>query len=174
MKKIRVLIVDDSATVRQTLKDILESDPQIEVMGTASDPFVAVERIKDELPDVMTLDVEMPRMDGITFLEKIMNQCPIPVVVCSTLTEKNSDTAFAALEKGAVEIITKPKLGTKQFLEESRIYICDVVKSAASARVKTREERAASMRVTPKLTADAVLEKATSGAMIQTTERIVS
>jgi two-component system chemotaxis response regulator CheB len=160
--------------VRQTLKDILESDPQIEVMATASDPFVAVERIKDEVPDVMTLDVEMPRMDGITFLEKIMSQCPIPVVVCSTLTEKNSDTAFAALEKGAVEIITKPKLGTKQFLEESRIHICDVVKSAASARVKTREERAASMKVAPKLTADAVLEKATSGAMIQTTERIVS
>ena len=118
-RKVRVLIVDDSASVRQTLKQVLESDPGIEVIATASDPYIAVERIKQQLPDVITLDVEMPRMDGITFLEKIMSQCPIPVVICSTLTEKGSETALAALEKGAVEVITKPKLGTKQFLEES-------------------------------------------------------
>lgn len=176
MKKIRVLIVDDSATVRQTLKEILESDPAIEVMATASDPYAAVERIKHEVPDVITLDVEMPRMDGLTFLDKLMRQCPVPVVVCSTLTERNSATALAALEKGAVEIITKPKLGTKQFLEESRIRICDAVKSAALVRVKPSHTPAVStpLVVAPKLTADAMLEKPSSNAMIQTTEKIVA
>jgi two-component system chemotaxis response regulator CheB len=173
-KKIRVLIVDDSASVRQTMAQVLESDPEIEVMGTASDPYVAVERIKQEVPDVMTLDVEMPRMDGITFLEKVMSQCPIPVVICSTLTEKGSETALAALEKGAVEIITKPKLGTKQFLEESTIRICDVVKSAAYAGARRRPQPAPVIKVQPKLTADAVLAKPTSHAMIETTEKVVA
>ena len=175
-QKIRVLIVDDSATVRQSLKSLLETDPEIVVIGTAPDPFVAAQRIAEEVPDVITLDVEMPRMDGLTFLEKIMSQHPIPVVICSSLTERGSQTAFAALEKGAVEIITKPKMGTKQFFEEAAVYICDVVKSAAQARVR-REARAAvlpAMRVQPKLTADAVLEKGSSRAMIETTERIVA
>src|SRR5690349_21348572 len=126
-KKITVLIVDDSALVRQVLREILETDPGIEVIGAAADPFVAVDHIRREVPDVITLDVEMPRMDGLTFLDKVMTQHPIPVVICSTLTEKGSDVAFAALEKGAVEIITKPKLGTKEFFEESRLRICDVV-----------------------------------------------
>jgi len=177
MKKIRVLVVDDSATVRQTLKEILESDPAIEVMATACDPFVAVERIKHEVPDVITLDIEMPRMDGLTFLEKIMSQWPIPVVICSTLTERNSASAVAALEKGAVEIITKPKVGTKQFLEESRIAICDAVKSAALVRVSPRRAgrpAVAPLNVAPKLTADAMLEKPRSNAMIETTEKVVA
>jgi two-component system chemotaxis response regulator CheB len=175
MKKIRVLVVDDSAVVRQTMKEILESDPQIEVIATAADPYIAVERIKQEVPDVITLDVEMPRMDGITFLEKLMAQHPIPVVICSTLTERGSETALAALEKGAVEIITKPRLGTKQFLEESRIRICDAVKSAAQVRLgKQRPLPAPTPVVTAKLTADAMLPKPTSHAMIQTTERIVA
>jgi two-component system chemotaxis response regulator CheB len=174
-KKIRVLVVDDSASVRQTMKEILESDPELQVMATAGDPFMAVERIKEEKPDVITLDVEMPRMDGITFLQRLMAQCPIPVVICSTLTETGSETALAALEKGAVEIITKPKLGTKQFLEESRIRICDAVKSAA--RVSVKERPAVAPRpglVAPKLTADAVLAKPPSNAMIQTTAKIVA
>ena len=173
-RKIRVLVVDDSATVRQTMKEVLESDPDIEVIATASDPYVAVERIKDNVPDVITLDVEMPRMDGITFLQKIMSQHPIPVVICSTLTEKGSETALAALEKGAVEIITKPKLGTKQFLEESRIRICDVVKSAAYARVKRHVSALSALKVGPKLTADAVIARGSSHAMIQTTEKVVA
>jgi two-component system, chemotaxis family, protein-glutamate methylesterase/glutaminase len=173
MKKLRVLVVDDSATVRQTMRQILESDPAIQVIATASDPFAAVERIKQEVPDVMTLDVEMPRMDGITFLEKLMAQCPLPVVICSTLTDRGSETALAALDKGAVEIITKPKLGTKQFLEESRIRICDAVKSAAQVRV---QRKAAPVRtvVAAKLTADAMLSRPASKAMIQTTEKIVA
>jgi two-component system, chemotaxis family, protein-glutamate methylesterase/glutaminase len=174
MKKIRVLIVDDSAIVRQTLAEILASDAQIEVMATAADPYIAVERIKQEVPDVITLDVEMPRMDGITFLEKLMSQHPIPVVICSTLTERGSETGLAALEKGAVEIITKPKLGTKQFLEESCIRICDAVKSAAQVRVGKKATALPPAIATPKLTADAMLAKPRSHAMIQTTERIVA
>jgi two-component system chemotaxis response regulator CheB len=171
-KKIRVLIVDDSAFVRETLKSILESDPQIEVMAVASDPYVAVQRIRHEVPDVITLDVEMPRMDGLTFLEKIMSQHPIPVVICSTLTEIGSGVAMAALQKGAVDVITKPKLGAKEFFEESRVRICDVVKSAAFARVKNRRQPPPPPAA-PKLTADAILAGPTSQAMIQTTEKIV-
>jgi two-component system, chemotaxis family, protein-glutamate methylesterase/glutaminase len=170
-KKIRVLIVDDSAVVRQTMSEILSSDPQIEVMATAGDPFIAAERIRDEVPDVITLDVEMPRMDGLTFLHKIMSQHPIPVVMCSSLTEKGSETALKALEYGAVEIIQKPRLGTKGFLEESRLRICDAVKAASQARV--RRVSAVSRTVAPKLTADVIMEKPKSRAMVQTTEKVV-
>jgi two-component system chemotaxis response regulator CheB len=152
---------------------ILSSDPDIEVIGTASDPFAAARRLQEDAPDVITLDVEMPRMDGLTFLEKIMSQHPIPTVICSTLTEAGSEVALHALEKGAVDIITKPKLGTKEFFEESRIHICDIVKSAASARLrKLRVNRVPT--VAPKLTADAVLSRQPQGeAMIQTTEKVV-
>lgn len=170
-KKIKVLIVDDSAVVRQTLSEILSSDPQIEVMSTASDPFIAAERIRHEVPDVITLDVEMPRMDGITFLHKIMSQHPIPVVMCSSLTEKGSETALKALEYGAVEIIQKPRMGTKTFLEESRVRICDAVKAASQARV--RRVSAGSHIVAPKLTADVIMAKPKSHAMMQTTEKVV-
>ncbi len=171
MKKIRVLIVDDSSVVRQTLSEILSSDPAIEVMGTASDPIRAVEKIKIEVPDVITLDVEMPHMDGLTFLNKIMTQHPIPVVICSSLTENGSDTALKALEYGAVDIITKPKLGTKQFLEESRINICDIVKAASCVDIKKYVHR--KMEVQPKLSADVVIPKVVSKAMLQTTEKVV-
>jgi two-component system chemotaxis response regulator CheB len=170
-KKIKVLIVDDSAVVRQTLAEILSSDSQIEVIATAADPFIAAERIRNELPDVITLDVEMPRMDGITFLQKIMSQHPIPVVMCSSLTEERSETALKALECGAVEIIQKPRLGVKQFLEESKVLICDAVKAASLARL--RPIRASLRQVAPKLTADAVLAKPSSKAMIRTTEKVV-
>jgi len=170
--KIRVLIVDDSASVRQSLKEVLESDPGIEVSGTASDPFAAAARIEQQEPDVITLDIEMPRMDGLTFLEKLMAQHPIPVVICSSLTEKGSDTALVALERGAVEIITKPKLGTREFLQESCIRICDTVKSAARAGTR-RRLAAVERRIAPKLTADAVLAKPSSQAMIRTTEKVV-
>ena len=171
LRKIKVLIVDDSASVRQVLKEILESDPEIEVMAVASDPYVAVERIKHETPDVITLDIEMPRMDGLTFLEKIMSQHPIPVVICSTLVEGGSDSALAALEKGAVDIIVKPKLGAREFFEETRVKICDVVKSAARARIGREAPRR--VAVAPKLTADAMLPKPVSHSLIQTTEKVV-
>src|SRR5271157_2912117 len=136
-ERIRVLIVDDSAVVRQTLKEVLSSDPQIEVIATAGDPFVAAERISQQIPDVITLDIEMPRMDGLTFLMKLMSQHPIPVVICSSLAEEGAESTFRALEYGAVEIITKPKLGTKQFLEDSRTEICNAVKAAAGARLRS-------------------------------------
>jgi two-component system chemotaxis response regulator CheB len=139
-------------------------------MASAADPYIAAERIRSELPDVITLDVEMPRMDGITFLQKIMSQHPIPVVMCSSLTEERSETALKALEYGAVEIIQKPRLGVKQFLEESKVLICDVVKAAALARVRPIR---VPKQVAPKLTADAVLEKPTAKAMIRTTEKVV-
>ena len=171
MKKIKVLIVDDSAVVRQTLSQILSSDPKIEVMATASDPFVAAERIRHEVPDVITLDVEMPRMDGITFLEKIMSQHPIPVVMCSSLTEKGAATTLRALDCGAVEIIQKPRLGTKQYLEESRALICDAVKAAAMVQPKHKTQ----LKVHPKLSADAIMAKpAASQAMLRTTETVVA
>ena len=107
-KKIRVLVVDDSALVRQTLADVLSSDPGIEVMATACDPFQAAERIAEEVPDVITLDIEMPRMDGLTFLQKLMTQHPIPVTICSTLAEDGGETTLRALEYGAIDILQKP------------------------------------------------------------------
>ena len=179
MQKIRVLVVDDSASVRETLARILESDPSIEVMGTAADPFVAAKRIQHEVPDVITLDVEMPRMDGITFLRKIMSQRPLPVVMCSSLTEEGSETLMQALEAGAVDVILKPRVDTARFLEDSKIRICDVVKAAAHARLKnlpaSRAETPARRSVQKKLTADAMLPPpaAHSHAMARTTERII-
>ena len=172
-RKIRVLIVDDSAVVRRTLADIIESDPALSVMATASDPYIAANKIRSEVPDVITLDVEMPRMDGITFLHKIMTQHPIPVVICSGLTQKGSETALKALEYGAVEIIEKPRLGTKRFLEESRVRICDTVKAAALARQK--KIPGVIRQVEPKLTADVVIPGSPpSRAMVRTTEKIVA
>ncbi len=172
-KKIRVLIVDDSAVVRKTLERVLASDRDIEVMGAASDPYIAAEKIRREVPDVISLDVEMPRMDGITFLHKIMTQHPIPVVICSSLTDAGSETALKALEYGAVEIILKPRVGTKQFLEESKVRICDAVKAAAQARLSRicRTDRT----IVPKLTADAILAKGKlqSEAMLRTTNKVV-
>ena len=179
LRKIRVLIVDDSASVRQAMSDILQSDPEIEVMGTASDPFVAARRIQQEVPDVITLDVEMPRMDGITFLRKIMSQRPIPVVVCSSLAETDSETASQAWEAGAVEIILKPRVGTAQFLQESKIRICDVVKAAARARIRPLAGQAMradrSRGPEKKLTADAILPPPIAGhhAMARTTEAVI-
>lgn len=175
MKKIKVLIVDDSAVVRQALKEILESDPSIEVIAAAADPFIAAGKMKDEAPDVITLDVEMPRMDGITFLHKIMTQHPIPVVMCSSLTGKGCETTLKSLEYGAVDIITKPRMGAKKFFEESRIRICDSVKAAALARVKavSVKQKKITIKVQSKLTADAVIAPPTGKAMLRTTEKIV-
>ncbi|HTB43452.1 MAG TPA: chemotaxis response regulator protein-glutamate methylesterase [Acetobacteraceae bacterium] len=168
--KIRVLIVDDSAVVRQVLSEILQSDPDISVMAVAADPYIAAERMEAEIPDVITLDVEMPRMDGLTFLEKIMSQHPIPVVMCSSLTDAGCATAMRAMECGAVSIITKPRMGVKSFLEESRITICDTVKAAAS--IRPRQLMARPRQPERKLSADVVLAKAANRSMIQTTERV--
>jgi len=165
--KVRVLVVDDSVTVRQTMRQILESDPAIAVMATAADPFVAARHMRDEVPDVIVLDIEMPRMDGLSFLERIMSQHPIPVVICSSLTEAGSASALAALAGGAVDIISKPRHGARQFLEDARTQICDAVKAAA--RVDPRR-----LRVARKLSADAVLAKGSGTAMLETTDRVIA
>ena len=168
--RVRVLVVDDSALVRQVLTEILSADPEIQVIGSASDPFIAAERMEEEAPDVITLDIEMPRMDGLTFLQKIMSQHPIPVVICSSLAESGTESALKALEYGAVEIVAKPRLGCAQFLRESSTTICDAVKSAAKVRLGKLRVRQA---VEPKLTADAILAPATR-AMIETTEKVIA
>ncbi len=171
-KKISVLIVDDSALVRDALSEIISSDPDIEVMATASDPFIAAAKMKTRVPDVITLDVEMPRMDGITFLRKIMTQHPLPVVICSTLAGPGTKTAMKALEYGAVEIIQKPSLGTRRFIEESRIRITDSIKAAALSKPR---KGVPYRKVSPKLTADAILKKPSSNrAMLETTDRVVA
>lgn len=135
MNKIKVLIVDDSASVRHVMSEVLSSDSAIEVIGTAPDPYVAARKIAAETPDVITLDVEMPRMDGLTFLRKIMEQHPIPVVICSSLTEQGSQVMLDALDAGAVDVISKPHMGTSQFLRDSHMLICDAVRAAAVANL---------------------------------------
>jgi two-component system chemotaxis response regulator CheB len=169
-QKVRVLIVDDSASVRQILNAILSDDPDIEVMATASDPFVAARRLERELPDVIILDIEMPRMDGMTFLRKIMAQHPIPVIICSSLTEDGSNVVFEAFEAGAVDIVPKPRIDTRQALLECSSRLREAVKSAARARVRPRAERRV---IEKKLTADAIIPPPVQGKSRPTTERIV-
>lgn len=173
MRRVRVLIVDDSAAVREGLIEILRGDPEIEVVGAASDPVQAVKYLRENVPDVITLDVEMPKMDGITFLKRIMAQHPIPVVMCSSLVKANSTTLMEALEAGAVEIICKPEMGARGFLKESADEICRIVKSASKARLGV----AKSVRndvVAKKLSADEMLPAPSGRAMSKTTEKIVA
>ncbi len=173
MKKTNVLIVDDSAVVRQVVTDVLAKDSGITVIGAVSDPLFAMERMKKEWPDVIVLDVEMPRMDGITFLKKLMTERPTPVVICSTLTERGAETTMQALAAGAVGIVTKPKAALKKFLEDSHHELIDAVKAAAQANVKRLVPVGDATKVSPKLSADAVLS-APNQAMAQTTDRIVA
>ena len=165
---IRVLVVDDSAVVRQVMSDVLGRAPGIEVIGVASDPLFALERMKKQWPDVITLDVEMPRMDGITFLKKIMAERPTPVVICSTLTGKGSETAMQALAAGAVSIITKPTLGLKDFLKNSANDLVAAVRAAARANM-----RALNASVAPRA-APLVQSASPVGAMAETTDRIIA
>ncbi|VAW52512.1 Chemotaxis response regulator protein-glutamate methylesterase CheB [hydrothermal vent metagenome] len=166
---INVMLVDDSAVVRQTLTQVLNSDPNINVVEACSDPYFAAKKLRKFRPDVMVLDVEMPRMDGITFLQKIMSQNPIPVIICSTLVGNGSETTLKALEYGAVEIIQKPTIGTKKFLEEATVQLTDAVKAAAKANLRQLTIR--TKQVAPKLTADAVLSS--GKAMCKTTEKVI-
>ncbi|MGF9693928.1 MULTISPECIES: protein-glutamate methylesterase/protein-glutamine glutaminase [unclassified Rhizobium] len=172
-KKIRVLIVDDSASIRQTLTQLLSEDPEIEVIGAAADPFAAARKIREEIPDVITLDVEMPQMDGITFLRKLMSQHPIPVVMCSSLTEAGSETLLQALDAGAVDVILKPKIGAADHLAESAERVRAAVKGAARARLGKLRRFRPDSAPTAKLTADAVLPPPRIGAMAKTTEMVV-
>ena len=171
---IKVLIVDDSALVRQMLKSMLESDPDIQVVGVASDPYMAREKIKKTNPDVITLDVEMPRMDGITFLGNLMRLRPMPVVMVSTLTEKGADVTLRALENGAVDFVSKPKIDVADQLPDYAEEIIEKVKTAARVRVKTLEHRAYDKKdnVSEKYTSDVILPKLT-GKHFRTTDRII-
>ena len=181
MPTIRVMIVDDSAVVRQVVKQALSQDPGIEVIGAASDPLFALDHMKRAWPDVIVLDIEMPRMDGLTFLRKVMAERPTPVVICSSLAEKGSEAALNALSAGAVAVITKPTMGLKQFLEDSSNDIVQAVKAAARANLRRLAgSTAPAPGHRPKLTADAVIAAAPaaglgSGAgMVRTTERFVA
>lgn len=168
--KIRVLVVDDSAVVRQTLSELINRHPRMEVMGAAQDPYDAAAKIKNEVPDVITLDVEMPKMDGITFLRRIMAQRPIPVVVCSSLVGEGTQTLLAAMEAGAVDLVQKPVVGTKKFLEESAIVIQDKIIAASQAslgRMKIAPRRPNSSTFSGAGTGD-------SGAMYKTTQTIIA
>ncbi|QYK03553.1 protein-glutamate methylesterase/protein-glutamine glutaminase [Shewanella zhangzhouensis] len=132
---IKVMVVDDSAVVRQVLTQILNEDHEINVIASVSDPIFAMKRMENEWPDVIILDVEMPRMDGITFLKKIMSERPTPVVICSTLTEKGAETTLQALQAGAVNIITKPRVGLKDFLLDGCNDVVSAVKAASTAKL---------------------------------------
>ena len=160
--KIRVLVVDDSAMVRQLLTEILGSDPGIEVVGAAADAYMAREQIKRLNPDVLTLDVEMPKMDGIQFLRNLMRLRPMPVVMCSSLTERGADVTLDALALGAIDFVTKPKVDVARRLEEYAEEIIGKVKAAARARIRATAPGGAPASlaaIPPKLTADAVLAR---------------
>jgi len=173
MATIKVLIVDDSALVRKLLTEILSSDPKIEVVGAAADPYIARDKIKELNPDVLTLDVEMPKMDGITFLGNLMRLHPMPVVMVSTLTEQGADVTLSALELGAIDIVAKPKIDLSNTLQSYSEEIISKVKTAAVANVRALARNTEKMKVDKKLSADAIMakEKACNYA---TTEKLIA
>jgi two-component system chemotaxis response regulator CheB len=170
-RPINVLIVDDSAVVRQAMVEILGKDRGIRVMGYAIDPIFAMDKMRSEWPDVIVLDVEMPRMDGITFLRKIMAERPTPVIICSSLTAQGAETTLQALAAGAFAIFTKPSLGVKGFLHDTSTDLVAAVRAAAGARVM--RPRAPIPPSVGKATADIVMPAATE-AMAVTTDRFTA
>lgn len=175
--KIRTLIVDDSAVVRQVLTQLLNKSDAIEVIGSASDPIFAMAKMNQDWPDVVVLDVEMPRMDGITFLKKIMSVRPTPVVICSTLTEKGAETTLQALSAGAVGIVTKPKAGLKDFLEDDSGDIIQAVKAAAMTDMRRMKAMTMSMgrsTVIQKHHPNEADNSPSNLAMASTTDRLVA
>lgn len=169
---ISVMIIDDSALVRQAIAKLLSEQPDIEVIGAWADPFLAAEQLREKLPDVIILDVEMPRMDGLTFLQKIMTQRPIPVIICSSLVTEGSDTLAKAIEFGAVDVIEKPKVGTRAFFDESRIRVSDSVRAAAQANLGLLRP-ARRLRPQKKNSADVVLPVARQ-ILRETTEKVIA
>lgn len=172
--KIKVILIDDSAVVRQVNRETLEREPDIEVIAACADPLYALEKMKLVWPDVIVTDIEMPRMDGLTFLKKIMAEHPTPTVVCSSLAEKGAAATMEALAAGALAIITKPKMGVKQFLQESGDDIVSAVRAAARANMRHVAPSAAVLR--PKLSVDAMLaaQAASTRAMAETTDKVVA
>jgi len=178
MAKIKVIVIDDSAVVRQVNKETLEREADIEVIAAVSDPLYAIEKMKLQWPDVIVTDIEMPRMDGITFLKKIMAEHPTPTVVCSSLAEKGAAATMEALAAGALSIITKPKMGVKQFLQESGDDIVTAVRAAARANMRRVHSGAtlSADAVRPKLSADAVLaaQVTSNRALSNTTDKVIA
>lgn len=174
MNRIKVLVVDDSAVVRQAVGGLLAGAGGFDVLGAVADPVFALERMKRQWPDVIVLDVEMPRMDGLTFLRRIMAERPTPVVICSTLTERGAQTTIEALAAGAAAIVSKPRLGLRQHLADTADEFVATVREAArtDARRLARMAAAPAARV-EKLSADAILPPA-ARAMTQTTESVVA
>jgi two-component system chemotaxis response regulator CheB len=173
--RIKVMVIDDSAVVRQVMTGILESDRTLEIIGVAADPIFAAERMKAQWPDVILLDVEMPRMDGITFLKKLMQERPTPVVICSTLTEAGAATTVEALSAGAVSVIAKPKVGLKHFLTESAQELTSAIRNAARVNVKRLAARTNVAPAVAKNSADVMLKAPVRGnAMSQTTQHVVA
>ncbi len=168
------MVVDDSAVVRQVIQSILEGEPDIEVLGAASDPLFALDKMAKHWPDVIILDIEMPRMDGLTFLRKLMSERPTAVVICSSLTEKGTETALQAMAAGAVEVITKPRSGLKDFLQQAAAELLSAVRGAAKANLRVLQARPRpAVAPPPRCTADVILP-ASGQAMAQTTERLVA
>jgi len=174
-RRIRVLVIDDSALVRRMLTELLNGDPAIEVVGQAPDPFIARDKIKALNPDVLTLDVEMPKMDGVTFLSNLMRLRPMPVVMVSSLTEQGADVTLQALELGAVDFVSKPRIDLAHTLADYAEEIRAKVKMAAGVRVRARQQApvATTLGTVPKLSADAVLAK--SGPRhFRTTDKLIA
>ncbi len=186
MSKIKVLVIDDSALVRQVMTEVLNKNKAIEVIGTAQDPYDAREKIKSLKPDVLTLDVEMPKMDGITFLANLMRLHPIPVVMVSTLTQAGADITFEALELGAIDFISKPTVGVSEGLADYADEICEKVITASTvnvSKISDRQARKATRAssdedvkpIDKKLSADAVLEKRNvPKTKLKTTDKIIA
>jgi len=167
---IKVLIVDDSAVVRQVLTGLLGGVSGIKVIGAAPDPIFAMKKMESEWPDVIVLDIEMPRMDGVTFLKKLMSEHPTPVVICSTLTEKGAEVTMQAMSAGAVDIITKPKVNLRNFLQESKATIIDVIKAAAQSRPRTIKSAAPSPVAA---STNSLFGASAPKPMVQTTDRVI-
>ncbi len=171
-EKIKVLIVDDSAHFRQVLNKALSSDNEIEVIATAADPYIAASKMTQQVPDVITLDIDMPKMDGLTFLRKIMAQHPIPVIIISATAGRNTEAASKALEYGAVQVLSKDMFDS-EITNESRSQICDIVKAASGAKIKKKSLVEAPV-VHPKLSADVVLPFALPRHLVPTSEKIIA
>jgi len=173
-KKTKVLIVDDSAVVRQVLTSIISSSKKFEVVGTARDPIDARDKIKQLNPDVLTLDIEMPKMDGVTFLKNLMRLRPMPVVMISTLTEEGAEITLEALEVGAVDFIAKPKIDVQGALEDYTDEILEKLEIAGKAKVREYKGTTAALKISKKLDAGAVLEKKEGKLRFKTTDKIVA
>jgi len=177
---IRVLVVDDSAVVREVLGQMLSRAQDIELIGAAPDPLFAMQRMKLQWPDVIVLDIEMPRMDGLTFLRQIMADHPTPVIICSSLTEKGAAITLEAMAAGAVAVITKPTVQLKSFLQDSSQLLIQEVRAAAGARMSAikrliqDKHQAPSLQPPQKLTADAMLDAPSGRGMFRTTDKIIA